>query len=100
MAKKITRVKKRYLKIEGLCFFIFGLTLLAWLFSSIFLRAYNVQLSIAVQKTQSNIVRLNQNNEVLSVEIQHLSSKDRVMAIAQEAGLSAIQENITIVRGE
>jgi cell division protein FtsL len=29
-----------------------------------------------------------------------LSSKDRVMAIAKEAGLSVIQENVTIVRGE
>lgn len=100
MAKKITRVKRRYLKIEGLCFLVFGLSLFAWMFSSIFLRAYNVQLSVAIQKTQTEIVRLNQSNEVLNVEIQNLSSKDRVMAIAKEAGLSVIQENVIIVRGE
>ena len=100
MAKKITRVKRRRLRIEGLCILSFSLAIVAWMFSSIFLRAYNVQLSVAIQQTQTEIARLNQSNEILNVEIQNLSSKDRVMAIAKEAGLSVIQENVTIVRGE
>lgn len=100
MAKKITRVKRRRLRIEGLCILSFSLAIVAWMFSSIFLRAYNVQLSVAIQQTQTEIVHLNQSIEILNVEIQNLSSKDRVMAIAKEAGLSVIQENVTIVRGE
>lgn len=101
MAKKITRIKRKRIKIQGVLGLAFTLALFAYITSSIFLRAYNVQLSVQIQGVQSEIALLEQSNEVLSVEIQSLSSKERVMAIALDAGLSVNQENVVMIdKGE
>lgn len=101
MAKKITRIKRKRIKIQGVLGLAFTLALFAYIASSIFLRAYNVQLSVQIQSVQSEIALLEQSNEVLSVEIQSLSSKERVMAIALDAGLSVNQENVVMIdKGE
>jgi cell division protein FtsL len=101
MAKKITRIKRKRLKLQGVFGLAFTIALFAYIASSIFLRAYNVQLTVQIQSVRNEIVLLEQSNEVLSVEIQSLSSKERVMAIALDAGLSVNQENIVMInKGE
>lgn len=101
MAKKITRIKHKRLKLQGVFGLAFTLAIFSYIASSIFLRAYNVQLTVQIQSVRNEIVLLEQSNEVLSVEIQSLSSKERVMAIALDAGLSVNQENIVMInKGE
>lgn len=101
MAKKITRIKRKHIKLQGVLILGFTFALIAFIASSIFLRAYNVQLSVSIQSVRNEIVLLEQSNEVLNVEIQSLSSKERVMAIATDAGLSVNQENVVMItKGE
>jgi len=101
MAKKITRIKRKRLKLQGVLSLAFTLALFAYIASSIFLRAYNVQLTVQIQKIRNNIVLIERSNQVLNVEIQSLSSKERVMAIALDAGLKVYQENIVMInKGE
>lgn len=101
MAKKITRIKRKHIKLQGLLVLVFTFALIAYIASSIFLRAYNVQLTVQIQSVRNEIVLLEQSNSVLSVEIQSLSSKERVMAIALDDGLSVNQENVVMInKGE
>lgn len=101
MAKKITRIKRKHIKLQGLLVLAFTFALIAYIASSIFLRAYNVQLTVQIQSVRNEIVLLEQSNSVLSVEIQSLSSKERVMAIALDDGLSVNQENVVMInKGE
>jgi len=97
MAKKITRIKRKRIKLQGVLILAFIFALISFLASSIFLRAYNVQLSVQIQSVENEIVLLEQTNSILNVEIQSLSSKERVMAIALDAGLSVNQENIVMI---
>lgn len=101
MAKKITRIKRKHIKLQGLLVLAFTFALIAYIASSIFLRAYNVQLTVQIQSVRNEIVLLEQSNSVLAVEIQSLSSKERVMAIALDDGLSVNQENVVMInKGE
>lgn len=101
MAKKITRIKRKRIKLQGVLILAFIFALFSFLSSSIFLRAYNVQLSVQIQSVKNEIVLLEQSNDVLTVEIQSLSSKERVMAIATDAGLRVNQENVVMInKGE
>lgn len=101
MAKKITRIKRKHIKLQGVLILAFTFALISFITSSIFLRAYNVQLSVSIQSVRNEIILLEQSNEVLNVEIQSLSSKERVMAIATDAGLSVNQENVVMItKGE
>ena len=101
MAKKITRIKRKHIKLQGVIILMFIFALISFIASSIFLRAYNVQLSVSIQSVQNEIIMLEQSNQVLVTEIQSLSSKERVMAIAIDAGLSVNQENVVMItKGE
>ena len=101
MAKKITRIKRKHIRLEGFLVLAFTFALIAYIASSIFLRAYNVQLTVQIQSVRNDITLFEQSNDVLSVEIQSLSSKERVMAIALDDGLSVNQENVVMInKGE
>lgn len=69
----------------------------AYILSSIFLRTYNVQLSINIQDIKREMASLDQENSVLSTDIQGLSSKERVMSIALEDGIISNQNNVVLV---
>ncbi len=97
MARIRTRRTHRRIRLTAVATILFMLSLSAYLFSSIILRAYNVQLSVQIQKIHQDITVLERSNHVLNIELQALRSKDRVMAIANEAGLSSNQENIVII---
>lgn len=97
MAKKVTVRKHRSLKFEGFASLVFALALTSYLLSSVFLRAYNVHLSVERQNIQNLCAQTQLANNVLSADIQNLGSKDRVMAIATEEGLTANQDNIVLV---
>jgi cell division protein FtsL len=97
MARIKTKRTHRRIRLSAFATVLFSVSLVLFLLSSVILRAYNVQLNIQVQKIRQEITILERNNHILNVELQALRSKDRVMAIANEAGLSSNQENIVII---
>lgn len=92
------RRKKQHRILEKISKIIFTIAIFSFFASSIFLRTYNVHLSVQIQDIQNRMIQLRQDNETLSVEIQKLSSKERVVAIANENGLEINQANIVLIQ--
>ncbi len=65
--------------------------------SSLFLRSYNNSLSVQTQRIEEKIVALKSENEAIQTQIQTLSSRDRVTAIAEDAGMEMNQDNVVTV---
>lgn len=94
------KTKKRF-KLETFAFLFFGLSLTIYLVCSLFVRSINNNLSAKKQSIESEIAALVNDNDAILVSIQKLSSRERVVAIAADAGLELNQENIvTISEGE
>ena len=73
---------------------------IVWLFSTLFLRSYNINLSMEQQQIASKISALQVENDAIRVEIQSLNSRERVTNIASDAGLEVNQNNIVTVDGQ
>ena len=81
--------------------FVFtAFALVVWLFSTLFLRSYNINLSMQQQQIASKISALQVENDAIRVEIQSLNSRERVTNIASDAGLQVNQNNIVTVDGQ
>ena len=65
-----------------------------YLFTCLFLQSYNNDLSMQLQSIKGDIVTIQDTNNSLKINIQSLSSNNRVQDIAGEAGLSLNQNNI------
>ena len=90
-------IKKRSYKFEKLATTMFVFSFIVYLASSLFLHSYNNALSMEIQSTKSTISALEGENSAIMIQIQTLSTKDRVMDIADEAGLELNQTNIISV---
>ena len=101
MAKIVTvKKKKRRINLFRLSIGLFFISAAAALFSSLFLRSYNNSLSTQKQSIDSQIATIQTQNDAVKVEIQTLSSSDRVDEIAAGSGMSRNQNNvITITDG-
>ncbi|MHC1736285.1 MAG: hypothetical protein AB9921_11505 [Erysipelotrichaceae bacterium] len=101
MAKKIKVIRRRKFSITKTIRNLFILSAVLFVTTALFLRTYNVNLSVAVQKTQKKIIEVQKTNQTLASDIQELSAYTRVAAIAEQDGLTLIQGNIvTVVSGE
>ncbi len=101
MAKKIKVIRRRKFSITKTIRNLFILSAVLFVTSALFLRTYNVNLSVAMQKTQKKIIEVQKTNQTLASDIQELSAYTRVAAIAEQDGLTLIQGNIvTVVTGE
>ena len=94
---KHVKTKKQNLRLKKFANLMLVFAFFMYVFSAIFLRTYNVQLSVNIQNITRQIASIEQENAVISTSIQELSSKDRVMSIALEDGISSNQSNIVIV---
>lgn len=93
---KIIKKKKR-LRIDRLAVVVFIFACLLSLSSSLFLRSYNNSLSMKVQQVEVQIAALEVENEALEVAIQTLITKDRVIQVAEDNGLTMNQSNVVTV---
>ena len=89
--------KKRTLNLPGFTIVFCALSLVCYLISCLFLRSYNNSLSKKVQEFESKTAVLLRENDALRVDIQTLSTRDRVVGIAEDAGLSLDQTNIVTI---
>ena len=65
--------------------------------SSLFLRTYNNSLSARQQSVSRDIAALQTENDALKIEVQSLSTRDRVTGIAAEDGMTQNQGNIVTI---
>lgn len=98
---KIVKKTRKTLKIEKLAVLMLVFSTLTALGSALFLRSYNISLSVQVQEKQGEIAVYKSENDAYKVAIQDLSNKDRVISMAEMEGLAMNQGNIvTISNGE
>ena len=79
------------LKLSSALFLFSGIL---YLFSAIFLRSYNNSLSTRTQSINADIVTMQAQNDALQVDIETLSSSERVEGIAASNGMKRNQDSI------
>ena len=101
MKRKKVQKRKRRLTMFGFALTLLVVSLMASIVSGLFLRNYNNSLVMKIEYTKRETALLNEENEQLSIDIQTLSSKDRVYEIASAAGLEKQDNNVqNVVKGE
>lgn len=101
MARIVTvekKNKKRRVDLTRVSTTIFFTSLVLFLFSTLFLRSYNNSLSTQKQTIDQQIATIEVQNDAIQVEIQTLSSSDRVDEIAAGNGMSRNQNNVTTIQ--
>ena len=97
MAKKVRRIRSKRFSITRTIRTLFLVSAILFVASALFLRSYNVGISVAKQKVDKQILNVSKQNQTLASDIQVLSAYTRVAAIAEQEGLSLIQNNIVTV---
>ena len=96
---KIRRRKRKTNKLGRFAVLIFTLSLITLLATSLFVGTYNTNLTMEIQNMTSQIDSLKAENEKINIEISSLENKDRVYAMANDAGLDQNQDNIISIQG-
>ena len=81
----------RYVRVLGI---IAIMSSALYITSSLLLQSYNNDLSMQIQSIKNDITTIQETNDALKINIQSLSSNNRVQEIANDAGLSLNQNNI------
>ena len=95
--KKRRRRIKRNIRWDRLAVIMFVLTGAAYLACSLFLRSYNNNLSTKKQVIESQIAALETQNAAIKVDINTLSTSERVMRMTESSGLKMDQNNIITI---
>lgn len=90
-------MKKKKRRIRGI-FVIWVFMFLTYLSTQIGLGIYNTELSTRVFKNEQIISAKESENRLLSYSITELTSKERVVYIAEQYGLTSNPDNIIITR--
>lgn len=94
---RLVKKKKRRLAFIPKCTIVLTISLLSWLFVSVFVGSINTALTIDIQKMNTEVASLKAQNQQLNIDIQTLQNKDRIYTMATSAGLEQKQENIVSV---
>ncbi len=89
--------RKRVIKIERVAIAVFVFSVLLSMLSSVFLAAYNNELTVSIQNLENEVLNYQSENELYEIAVQNLSSKDRVMDIAEMEGLALNQSNVITI---
>jgi len=94
--KKVVR-RKRRVRFEGIITRTFMVTGILYVLSTLGLRSYNSYLNVTYQSYQNEIATLTKQNELVQMEVNQLSTYDRIMAIAGSDGMSSYSKDIVKV---
>ncbi|MBQ1512277.1 MAG: hypothetical protein IIV88_02990 [Erysipelotrichaceae bacterium] len=97
---RIVKTQKRRIHFEGFAFIMFATAVILTIFSNLFLRSSNASLMIQIQDMNRQCDILRTDNQRLTIEIQSLQNRDRIFTIAENAGLTQINDNIISVNGD
>lgn len=92
-----TKKKKRRISFLKLSATLFLFSSILYLLSAVFLRGYNNSLSTKAQSINAEIVTMQAQNDALQVDIETLSSSDRVEGIAASSGMTRNQDSIITI---
>lgn len=98
MAKIIK--KKRRVRIEAFATLFFFVSIFLYLGSITALKSYNVVLSAQSESTSAQVSDLSERVATLEADVKELSSSDRIIAIAAEDNIKAIQGNVKLMSGQ
>jgi cell division protein FtsL len=97
----IKKIKKlRRINYFNVSIFVFLISISLYVGSNLFLRSYQTTLSLKTQQTLAQVNQLSAENEALEVEIARLSNYDRIIAFANEAGLTLVQGNVVSIKND
>ena len=91
------RKRKRRLNLMKFSTALCTISAIMYLFSALFLRSYNNALSTKAQSINEDIVTMQSQNDALQVDIETLSSSDRVEGIAASNGMNRNQDSIITI---
>lgn len=94
--KKIKKIRR--INYFNISLFVFLISISLYVASNLFLRSYQTTISIKTQNTVAQINQLSAENQALEVEIARLSNYDRIIAFANEAGLTLVQGNVVSIK--
>lgn len=80
MATIRKKTKKRRLNIEGIVSLLFIFAMVSWFVTQVFVKNYQVELSLEQQQLQEQIVELKKENSTIAVDIQEKQRADKVSA--------------------
>ncbi len=92
--------RKRRINWKRISMTIFSLSAIMYLLSSVFLRSYNSELNVKKQNYLEQIAALSKDNESAQMEVNQLSTYDRISAIASADGMSVTSNIITVDANE
>lgn len=95
MAKIVKR--KRKLKSGRLVSVFFVLSVIFYLCSSLFLQSYNMSLSKLDSKREVEIATAKKEKESTRVAVEQLQNRDRILAVAKDAGIEVNQDSVVIL---
>lgn len=96
MARKSGK-KVRFLKGEKIMYFVIILVAVLIPISNVFTSALLSKTNIQVEQLKNKIDKQTSNNESLSMQINELASLENIQAVANEYGLSYINDNIKTI---
>ena len=96
MKTKNTKIRRRICW-DNLAVVLFLVTGAAYLACSLFLRSYNNILSAKKQEIESQIAVLETQNAAIRVDINTLSTSERVTRMTEGSGLKMDQNNIITI---
>ena len=91
MTVQIRKVKRK--RINGALVLLF-FSFISFFITKTFLESYNVSLNIKYQKNQERIIELTKQSEALAIEVQELSTYDRIMAMVTTADMEFNVNNV------
>lgn len=96
MANK-KKVKKSFIKGEGIIWLTLALILLAIPVCNVYTKAILSESNIALEEIKSEIKTQSNMNDSLKMQISELASLDKIQVVANENGLSYQNNNIKVV---
>ena len=90
-------VRRKRINWVNVSLFVFLVTGALYLCSSVGLRTYNSYLNVQKQDYERQIAALQKDNEVAQMEVNQLSTYDRIMEIAAKDGMKSYNGNVITV---
>lgn len=98
MAKLVKR--KRRIRLEGLATLFLALSICLYLAATFGLKSYNITLANRSQALENEQSTIKEAVSTMELEVKELQNRDRVMAIAQEDGITTNQNQVSIISKE
>lgn len=99
MAKHVVIKRKRKIRWSGLVGTIFTLAVLFAFVSQVIVRTTNQSIANEVEEVKREIATLKSENDVLKSDVKDLRNRNRIVTIAEAAGLTN-RNNTVIIKGE